>query len=119
MKIQVYVVEPLIVIRRQFVSKCTSPDKRSNSIICESPYVCNNEDSVEIRRTTHFEIFTQAYISICWCELKMVYSGSQGLVPPICIYDIISLARTPEIGQGLGRILSCGARKPEQTSMDL
>ena len=28
---------------------------------------------------------------------------------------IISLARTPEIGQGLGRILSCGARKPEQT----
>ena len=28
---------------------------------------------------------------------------------------IISLARTPEIGQGLGRIISCGARKPEQT----
>ena len=27
----------------------------------------------------------------------------------------IYLARTPEIGQGLGRILSCGARKPEQT----
>ena len=25
------------------------------------------------------------------------------------------LARTPEIGQGLGRILSCGARKQEQT----
>ena len=24
------------------------------------------------------------------------------------------LARTPEIGQGLRRILSCGARKPEQ-----
>ena len=30
---------------------------------------------------------------------------------PIYIY----LARTPEIGQGLGRILSCAARKPEQT----
>ena len=30
------------------------------------------------------------------------------------IYSIY-LARTPEIGQGLGRILSCGARKPEQT----
>ena len=29
--------------------------------------------------------------------------------------SLISLARTPEIGQGLGRILSCGARKPEQT----
>ena len=34
-------------------------------------------------------------------------------------YNIISLARTPEIGQGLGRILSCGARKPEQTYRDL
>ena len=31
------------------------------------------------------------------------------------IYIYIYLARTPEIGQGLGRILSCGARKPEQT----
>ena len=28
---------------------------------------------------------------------------------------IYNLARTPEIGQGLGRIPSCGARKPEQT----
>ena len=33
----------------------------------------------------------------------------------IIIYIYIYLARTPEIGQGLGRILSCGARKPEQT----
>ena len=32
----------------------------------------------------------------------------------IIIYNII-LTRTPEIGQGLERILSCGARKPEQT----
>ena len=31
------------------------------------------------------------------------------------IYIYIYLARIPEIGQGLGRILSCGARKPEQT----
>ena len=30
-------------------------------------------------------------------------------------YNYIILARTPEIGQGLCRILSCGARKPEQT----
>ena len=29
-------------------------------------------------------------------------------------YNII-LARTPEIGKGLGRILICVARKPEQT----
>ena len=36
--------------------------------------------------------------------------------------NIIILARTPEIGQGLGRFLSCGARKAEQTwteQMDL
>ena len=35
------------------------------------------------------------------------------LLCPVGIY--IYLARTPEIGQGLERILSCGARKPEQT----
>ena len=35
------------------------------------------------------------------------------------IFLNIILARTPKIGQGLGRILSCGARKPEQTKMDL
>ena len=28
---------------------------------------------------------------------------------------IIILAQTPEIGQGLGRFLSCGALEPEQT----
>ena len=33
----------------------------------------------------------------------------------VALYIYIYLARTPEIGQGLGRILSCGARKPEQT----
>ena len=27
------------------------------------------------------------------------------------------MARTPEIGQGLGRILSCGARKQEQETL--
>ena len=31
------------------------------------------------------------------------------------IYTYIYLAQTPEIGQGLGRFLSCGARKQEQT----
>ena len=32
------------------------------------------------------------------------------------IYKVyLYMARTPEIGQGLGRILSCGACKPEQT----
>ena len=31
------------------------------------------------------------------------------------IYNNISFARTPEIGQGLGRSLRCGARKQEWT----
>ena len=34
---------------------------------------------------------------------------------PININKIITLAQTREIGLGLGRILSCGACKPEQT----
>ena len=34
-------------------------------------------------------------------------------------YNIIILAQTPEIKQGLGRFLSCGARKPEPTQKDL
>ena len=39
----------------------------------------------------------------------MLYENSNAMI----IYTY--LARTPDIGQGLGRILSCGARKPEQT----
>ena len=35
------------------------------------------------------------------------------------MYIYIYLLQTPEIGQGLGRFLSCGARKTEQTYMDL
>ena len=34
---------------------------------------------------------------------------------PLHIYIHTYLAQTPEIGQGLGRFLSCGARKQEQT----
>ena len=41
--------------------------------------------------------------------LNLIKSGTLRLL------IIIILARTPEIGQGLGRILGCGARKPEQT----
>ena len=33
------------------------------------------------------------------------------------MFIIITLARTPEIGQGLGRILSCAARKT-RTDLD-
>ena len=49
------------------------------------------------------EIFA---LSINFCQ----FFNAQAIV-----YIYIYLARTPEIGQGLGRILSCGARKPEQT----
>ena len=40
--------------------------------------------------------------------------AKQCLRAKIVLY-IFFLPRTPEIGLGLGRILSCGARKPEQT----
>ena len=36
-------------------------------------------------------------------------------IKPIEHRIIIILGQTSEIGQGLGRFLSCGARKPEQT----
>ena len=41
--------------------------------------------------------------------ISLIRYGLSGII------IIIILARTPEIGQGLGCILSCGARKPEQT----
>ena len=44
-------------------------------------------------------------------ELRVAISRLKSQKAP----GFLSLARTPEIGQGLGRILSCGARKPEQT----
>ena len=47
---------------------------------------------------------------------KKISAESWHPMDPILTNDSnLSLARTPEIGQGLGRILSCGARKPEQT----
>ena len=46
---------------------------------------------------------------------RVFYRPIQRALASIFIYNIIILARTPEIGQGLGRILSCGARKQEQT----
>ena len=48
-----------------------------------------------------------------------MYFAINFLIVYIYIYIYIYLARTPEIGQGLGRILSCGARKPEQTYMSI
>ena len=45
-------------------------------------------------------------------RLSRALSNARNLIE---LYIYIYLARTPEIGQGLGRILSCGARKPEQT----
>ena len=46
--------------------------------------------------------------------LPLLMSSCLFLLSANTIY-IYNLARTPEIGQGLGRILSCGACKPEQT----
>ena len=37
------------------------------------------------------------------------------LILSLVIYLIIYIYLAPELGEGLGRILSCGARKPEQT----
>ena len=47
----------------------------------------------------------------------LMWSTQEGLKPAYSrsTYIPTYLAQTPEIGQGLGRILSCGARKPEQT----
>ena len=45
----------------------------------------------------------------------LIYYYSLFLLQHNMIIYIFNLARTPEIGQGLGRILSCGARKQEQT----
>ena len=44
------------------------------------------------------------------------YHSRRGLSGQECIdiYIHTYLAQTPEIGQGLGRFLSCGARKQEQ-----
>ena len=47
---------------------------------------------------------------------RSLYSYQWYIFPFYCnLSFFLSLPRTPEIGQGLGRILSCGARKPEQT----
>ena len=45
----------------------------------------------------------------CIDELTFLY------VDKASSYNNIILARAPEIGQGIGRILSCRARKPKQT----
>ena len=60
--VEVHVVEPLIAIQWQFDSKCTYPHNGSNSIVSDSPSVCDNEDCGETRRATDLKIRTQAYI---------------------------------------------------------
>ena len=69
------------------------------------------ESEIGISAASIYRIFTEnlGYIKVCSAHFKTSRKRPQnfGL--------IIILARTSEIGQGLGRILSCGARKPEQT----
>ena len=58
----------------------------------------------------NYEIFTSPFSVNC--EFNFMCVSELDVIEH---FIIISLARTPEIGQGVGRILSCGARKPEQT----
>ena len=46
----------------QSVSKCIFPFKRSNSIVCEAPSVCDNQDSGETQRAMDLKNCTQSYI---------------------------------------------------------
>ena len=57
-----HAIEPLIAIRMQFVSKCSFPHNRSNTIICNSPSVCDNQDSGGTQRATNLKIWTQAHM---------------------------------------------------------
>ena len=50
--------------------------------------------------------FRKSLLTKCFVLIILIF---------IIIIIITILPRTPGIGQGLGRILSCGARKPEQT----
>ena len=45
----------------------------------------------------------------------MYVTGRSRHLRPYKVYIHTYLAQTPEIGQGLGRFLSCGACKQEQT----
>ena len=67
-------------------------------------------------------------LDVFWIKVKsehpMISDKAFEIVLPLCSLYLcelslsnlyIYLAQTPEIGQGLGRILNCGARKPEQT----
>ena len=55
-----YVVPLLIVIQIQLVSKCTFRHKQRNSIVCDSPSVCDNQNFGGTRTATE-KICNQAY----------------------------------------------------------
>ena len=54
------------------------------------------------------EFYAKAILILYFCYLDVFLNV---FIKNIHTY----LAQTPEIGQGLGRFLSCGARKQEQT----
>ena len=62
-----------------------------------------------------FRVIFEARFQTLWTDIVKFQNYVNSAY--VCVIIII-LARTPEIGQGLGRILSCGARKPEQTDYD-
>ena len=83
---KLYVLEPLNAIQMQFVWKCTIRRNRSNWIVYEAPYVCDNQ-SIGTQTVMDFKICTQSYIihMLVWV-FKIVYIGSQGLVSSLCIH---------------------------------
>ena len=56
-------------------------------------------------------------LNVCWWKKCPRMPLSHGMLHAMQKFTYIHtyLAQTPEIGQGLGRFLSCGARKQEQT----
>ena len=47
--------------------------------------------------------------------IRIFIEKSASAIRPFLAEWLTYLAQTPEIGQGIGRFLSCGARKQEQT----
>ena len=74
------------------------------------------ESELGISAASIYRIWTDnlGYLKVC---AKFVPHTLKPHEIDLRIFDYIHtyLAQTPEIGQGLGRFLSCGARKPEQT----
>ena len=77
---------------------------------------CFGGVSIGVQKQTHMTVVRQNVLSTIMLKNAQLFNANVRLqlaTPEIII--IIILARTAEIGQGLGSILSCGTCKPEQT----